>query len=134
MRTMTATAIFLPSPFSPKERDQYLVAAVLRPGNASGSRGAVGILSRLISRLRQAFPKARIRVRLDGGFAAPEVLDFLDGQPHLEYLVNMASNPVLDRMVEQAMRTARGLSKESGETEHIYGEFRYKTKKTWEYK
>jgi len=117
-----------------KEPDQYLVAAVLRPGNASGSRGAVGILSRLISRLRQAFPKARIRVRLDGGFAAPEVFDFLDGQPHLEYLVNMASNPVLDRMVEQAMRTARGLSKESGETEHIYGEFRYKTKKTWEYK
>ncbi len=46
----------------------------------------------------------------------------------------MGSNPVLDRMVEQAMRTARGLSKESGETEHIYGEFRYKTKKTWEYK
>ncbi len=75
-----------------KEPDQYLVAAVLRPGNASGSRGAVGILSRLISRLRQAFPKAKIRVRLDGGFAAPEVLDFLDGQPHLEYLVNMASN------------------------------------------
>ncbi len=46
----------------------------------------------------------------------------------------MGSNPVLDRMVERAMRTARGLSQESGETEHIYGEFRYKTKKTWEYK
>jgi len=46
----------------------------------------------------------------------------------------MASNPVLDRLVERAMRTARGLSKESGETEHVYGEFRYKTKKTWRYK
>ena len=117
-----------------QESDQYLVAAVLRPGNASGSRGAVGILSRLICRLRQAFPKARIRVRLDGGFAAPEVLDFLEGQPRLEYVVNMASNQVLDRMVERAMRTARGLSKESGKTEHIYGEFRYKTKRTWPYK
>jgi hypothetical protein len=117
-----------------EEPDQYLVAAVLRPGNASGSRGAVGILSRLIPRLGQAFPNAVIRVRLDGGFATPEVLDFLDCQPFLEYIVNMASNSVLDRLVEPAMRTARRLSKESGETEHIYGEFRYKTKKTWRYK
>jgi hypothetical protein len=116
------------------EPDQYLVAAVLRPGNASGSRGAVGILSRLIPRLGKAFPNAVIRVRLDGGFATPEVLDFLDCQPFLEYIVNMASNQVLDRLVEPAMRTARRLSKESGETEHIYGEFRYKTKKTWRYK
>jgi hypothetical protein len=117
-----------------EEPDQYLVAAVLRPGNASGSRGAVGILSRLIPRLGQAFPNAVIRVRLDGGFATPEVLDFLDCQPFLEYIVNMASNKVLDRLVEPAMRTARRLSKESEETEHVYGEFRYKTKKTWRFK
>jgi hypothetical protein len=38
------------------------------------------------------FPKAKIRVRLDGGFASPEVLDFLDCEPKVEYLVNMASN------------------------------------------
>ncbi len=54
-----------------EEGEQYLVAAVLRPGNASASRGAVGILRRLIERLRQAFPQAKIGVRLDGGFAAP---------------------------------------------------------------
>ncbi|HEV2729844.1 MAG TPA: IS1380 family transposase [Terriglobales bacterium] len=117
-----------------KEPDQYLVAAVLRPGNVSGSCGAVGILRRLLARLREAFPKATFRVRLDGGFAAPEVLAFLDDQPHLEYVVNMASNKVLDRLVEPAMRKARGLSKQSGETEHIYGEFRYKTQKSWKYK
>ena len=117
-----------------QEPDQYLVAAVLRPGNASGSRGAVGILSRLLARLRQAFPKAKMRVRLDGGFASPEVLDFLDGQPELEYVVNMASNQALNRLVERAMRTARRMSKESGETEHVYGELRYQTKKTWKHK
>ena len=115
------------------EPEQYLVTAVLRPGNAKGSLGAVGILSRLIPRLHEAFPKAIIRVRLDGGFAAPEVLDFLGRHPRLEYVVNMASNKVLDRMVEPAMIKARRLSKESGKTEHVYGEFRYKTAKTWEY-
>jgi Transposase DDE domain group 1 len=72
-------------------------------------------------------------VRLDGGFAAPEVLDFLESQPGLEYVVNMASNKVLDRRVEPAM-AARRLSEESGKTEHVYGDFRYKTEKTWQYK
>ena len=73
-------------------------------------------------------------MRLDGGFTAPEVLAFLDDQPRLEYVVTIASNQVLDRLVEPAMREARRLSKESGETEHIYGEFRYKTQKSWKYK
>src|SRR5437764_5763006 len=46
-----------------EEPAQYLVTAVLRAGNAAGSLGAVGILSRLIPLLRRAFPKAVIRVR-----------------------------------------------------------------------
>src|SRR6266849_4361808 len=115
------------------EAEQYLVASVLRPGNVSGSCGAIGILRRLLQRLDSAFPGVVFRVRLDGGFAAPEVLEFLDRQPRVEYVVNLASHAVLDRLVEPAMRTARRLSKKSGETEHVYGEFRYKTKKSWKY-
>jgi len=49
------------------EAEQYLVAAVLRPGNVSGSCGAIGILRRLLRRLDSAFPGALFRVRLDGG-------------------------------------------------------------------
>jgi len=99
---------------------------VLRPGNVSGSCGAIAILRRLLRRLdfrvsRSALPRA-----LDGGFAAPEVLEFLDRQPRVEYVVNLASNAVLDRLAEPAMRAVRRLSKKSGETEHVYGEFRYK--------
>jgi len=69
------------------EVEQYLVAAVLRPGNVSGSCGAIGILRRLLRRLNAAFPGVVFRVRLDGGFAAPEVLEFLDRQPRMEYVV-----------------------------------------------
>src|SRR5205814_36623 len=117
-----------------QEAEQYLVTAVLRPGNAPGSAGAVGILRRLIERLREAFPKAKIRVRLDGGFASPEVLDFLDCEPKVEYLVNLASNAELKRKVKSAMQRARRASKASGQTEHVYGECRYATKKTWPWK
>jgi hypothetical protein len=117
-----------------EEAEQYLVAAVLRRGNAPGSAGAVGILRRLIARVSEAFPKAKIRVRLDGGFASPKVLDFLDCEPKVEYLVNMASNAVLKRKAESAMKQARRASKISGQTEHVYGECRYATKKTWPWK
>ena len=116
------------------EAEQYLVTAVLRPGNAPGSAGAVGLLRRLIDRLREAFPDAKIRVRLDGGFAAPEVLDFLDCEPKVEYLVNFASNAVLKRKAESAMKCVRRDSKISGQTEHVYAECQYRTRKTWPWK
>src|SRR5437879_13201374 len=45
----------------------------------------------------------------------------------------MGSNAVLDRFVEPAMRTARRLTEKSGGTEHVSGQLRYKTKKTWKY-
>ena len=117
-----------------EEAEQYLVAAVLRRGNATGSVGALGILRRLIARVSDAFPKAKLRVRLDGGFTSPEVLDFLDCEPKVEYLVNMAANAVLKRKAEAAMKRARRASKLSGQTEHVYGECRYATRKTWPWK
>lgn len=117
-----------------QEAEQYLVTAVLRPGNATASLGAVGILRRLIERLKRAFPSAQIRVRLDGGFAAPEVLDFLDGEPKVEYLVNLAANAVLKRIVESTMKSVRRAAEASGQTEHVYGECQYRTQKTWPWK
>lgn len=111
------------------EPEQYLVTAVLRPGNAPAARGAVGLLRRLLERIRRAFPGAVIRVRLDGGFATPQVLDFLDSQPGLEYTVAMAKNAVLERRAEPAMHQARRLSRASGETAHVYSEGLYAARK-----
>ena len=73
-----------------REVEQYVCAAVLRPGNAPAMRGALGVLRRLLARLRVAFPTARFLVRLDGGFATPALFDFLDAEPRLEYVVAMA--------------------------------------------
>ena len=78
------------------EQDQHLLAALLRPGTAHAKVGAVSLMRRLIPALKKAFPKAVIRVRLDGGFCCPEVLDFLDGA-EVQYLVGMAKNSVLER-------------------------------------
>ena len=107
-----------------EEPEQYLFAYVLRPGNVGAAVGALGILSRLVPKLRAAFPRARLRVRLDGGFAAPEIFAFLEREG-LEYAVAMGKNKVLERRAARLMGTARRLSRESGETEHLYKECRY---------
>src|SRR5205823_8003848 len=70
------------------ERDQHLVAAMLRPGNAPTARGALAMLSRLLQELQERFPNARILVRLDGGFAGPEMLYFLD-EVCVDYVVGL---------------------------------------------
>jgi hypothetical protein len=56
--------------------------------------------------------------------------DFLDGEPNLEYVVAMAKNAVLKRKAKPAMRQARRLSRQSGDTEHVYGETTYAAR-TW---
>ena len=109
------------------EPEQYLFGYVLRPGNANAKLGAIGILRRILARLRRAFPKAKLRVRLDGGFAGPEMFDFLEAE-RVEYVVAMAKNPVLAQLAEPLMKQARRLSKKSGQTEHVYGECRYAAK------
>lgn len=110
------------------EPEQYLFAYVLRAGNAPATCGAIGVLRRVLDRLRKAFPKARILVRLDGGFAAPEIFTFLEAQ-RCKYVVAMAKNSVLKRYAEVLMEEARALSAASGETEHVYGECQYKAGK-----
>jgi hypothetical protein len=112
------------------EPEQYLCAAVLRPGNVTAAVGAVGILRRLLGLIRYFLPGVRIRVRLDGGFAHPAVLDLLDAEPNLEYVVAMAKNAVLKRKAKPAMRRVRKLSHKSGQTEHVYDEAHYAAR-TW---
>jgi hypothetical protein len=107
------------------EVDQYLCAAVLRPGNVTAAAGAVGILRRLMALIRSSFSKVRIRVRLDGGFANPQLLAFLDAEAGVEYVVAMASNAVLNRKAEEAMEVARLLAGLTDQTEHVYDEVRY---------
>lgn len=110
------------------EPEHYAVAPMLRPGNAAGSAGALAILKRLLPRLRARFPKAVVRVRMDGAFATPEVFEWLEAN-RLGYAVNMAKNSVLKALAEPRMQTARAMAEASGATEKSYGETPYRAGK-----
>lgn len=109
------------------EPEQYLVAALLRPGNAAATAGVLGLLKRLLPRLWQAFPKASIRVRLDGGFASPLVFDILE-TAGAEYVVAMGENPVLKREAAPYLDAIRDIATTTHETTKTYGECQYRTR------
>src|SRR6266511_3968878 len=111
------------------EPAQFAVAAVLRPGKAPAGLGARGILRTLLRKLRAAFPAATFRVRLDGGFASAKLFTFLERE-QVDYVVAMPSNRRLDKRARRLMGRARVLSRQTGETAHLYGETRYAAK-TW---
>jgi Transposase DDE domain group 1 len=130
-----ATACYLPLVATltfDDEPIQYLVGIVLRPGNAPAGRGAIGRLRWLLRALRQAFPRAMLRVRLDGGFAGPTLLTFLD-QADVEYVVGLPGNARLDKRVRRLLGRARVLFRTTGLATPVFGETRYAAR-SWERK
>ncbi len=110
------------------EAEQRLFTAVLRPGSAPAKRGAMGVLRRAILRLAEEVPRSRILVRLDGGFASPELFDAFEELPGVDYVVGLGANSVLRREAKRLMRRARKLSRRTGRTAHVYGECLYQAR------
>jgi Transposase DDE domain group 1 len=111
------------------EARQYLVAAMLRPGNAGNTAGAGSLLRRLLPKLWRAFPRARLRVRLDAGFATPEIFALLEATG-VEYVVAMGTNAVLARHAEPYIAPLRALVATTHDTATSYGEAAYQAG-TW---
>ena len=116
-----------------REAEQYLCAAVLRrPGRQWPPTGPSACCVGCSRCCGRRFRGRGFLVRLDGGFATPEIFDFLDAEPRLDYVVAMAKNAVLQRHAESAMQVARAQSEVGGETAHVYTDTRYAAG-TWDH-
>jgi hypothetical protein len=103
---------------------QHVVAGLLRPGTGASTRGVRGLLRRLFTKLRTLFPRARLRVRADAGFADSKLLSFLD-RAGVEYVLGLPGNRRLDKRVRRLLGRARRQARTTGETATLYGETRY---------
>ena len=106
------------------EPEQYAIGALLRGGRATPTKGAFWMLRRVFDRVRRYFPKAKIRVRLDGGFAGPELLSFLE-QERVEYLVGIGGNSRLAKESLDLELRAWEAFDEGKETVTLFGETQY---------
>lgn len=107
--------------------EQYLFHARLRPGLSKEAHGTIPLLRRTVERLRSAFRKPRIRVRLDAGFAYPQIFEALE-ELGVEYLVAMPRNSVLASRAELHMHAARVIAGKFDTTTALFGETSYKAR------
>ncbi len=108
-----------------QEPTKFLVAAVLRPGNASALQGTLGVLRRLVAFIRRHFPRVRLRLRADSAFAVPALLDCLEAAG-IEYVIGIAANAVLQRLSAKLMRHSRRQCRRRGHKVTLYGAAAYR--------
>jgi Transposase DDE domain group 1 len=110
------------------ERGQ-LVSVVLRPGNAHAARGAMGVLRRIIRRLKQRFPQTQIVVRGDSAFAMPRILRMVEALNRelggIAYIVGLAQNAVLLRSGAAALSEAHRRFHATKQTVQHFDTFAY---------
>ncbi len=73
-----------------------LLVSYLRPSNIDGAKHSWAILSLLVKRLRQVWPKVKIIFRGDGGFCRWKMLRWCD-RHEVGYIVGLAKNKRLNR-------------------------------------
>ncbi len=88
-----------------------LLTAVLRGGATHASKGASGILRRIVERIREAWEGVSIEIRADAGFAVPEIYDYCEAEG-IHYTIGLISNPRLEELARPLLERAE---RESGE-------------------
>ena len=108
----------------------HLLCARLRRSDIDASAGSIEELSRIVEQIRQRWPRVRILVRGDSGFAREELMSWCE-QHRVDYVLGLARNPRLEEALEPAFERAEDLCAESGQPARVYDEFRYQTRDSW---
>ena len=85
---------------------EHLLCARLRPSNQDGATGSVEELERIVTQIRARWPKTRIVIRGDSGFCREAIMGWCEGNG-VDYLLGLAHNERLNRVLGEAMEAAR---------------------------
>jgi hypothetical protein len=104
-----------------------LLAARLRPGNASSHARIVPMLLRLVPRLQAAFPEVKIQLRGDAGFALPllyEFCEFFD----IQYALGIPANQVFQRRAEPRQKRLKRRYRRTQLPQRSFSSFRHRAR------
>ena len=106
------------------------LCARLRPANIDASKGTVEELEWIVGRLRERWPKVRILVRADSGFARDEIMLWCENND-VDYVFGLAKNSRLNDLISSAMEQARIESEAEKRAARQFTEFGYRTLDSW---
>jgi hypothetical protein len=109
---------------------EHLLCAKLRPSDIDGAAGAVKQLRQIVERIRLAWPDVRIVVRGDSGFCRENLMAWCE-RNRVDYLLGLAKNVRLQRIVGRELQEAKLQFEATGRAARVFKEFPYRTRKSW---
>jgi len=109
---------------------EHLLCARLRPSNQDGAAGSVEELAGIIKQIRARWPKTRIVIRGDSGFCRESIMRWCE-ENQVSYVLGLARNKRLNRVLGGAMESARREHARTGQPARRFRDFRYRTRKSW---
>jgi hypothetical protein len=109
---------------------RYLLAAKLRPANIDASAGAVEEIARIVAQIRARWPKVRIILRADSGFARDALMARCEANG-VDFIFGLAKNVRLTRAIGAELAIVREESRSSGQPARCFKELIWSTRKSW---
>jgi Transposase DDE domain group 1 len=109
---------------------RHLLAAKLRRSNNDASAGAVEEVARIVSQMRARWPRVRILLRADSGFARDSLMTWCE-QNRVDYVFGLARNARLEAEIAEELSAAEGESRLTGHSARLFKEFQWATHESW---
>src|SRR5271155_4028856 len=109
--------------------DQLLVAK-LRRADIDASAGAADEIARVIARIRARWPKVRILLRADSGFAREDLMAWCEANG-VDFLFGLAKNERLIAEIKTELDVVAAKSRRTGRMERRFKSFMWMTRRTW---
>ena len=109
---------------------RHLLVAKLRRANIDGAAGARQEVERIVAHIRTRWPRVRIVLRADSGFAREELMAWCEVN-RVDFVFGLARNARLVARIKDAMVQARAEHLQTARPVRRFRDFIYTTRKSW---
>ena len=108
---------------------EQVLCARLRQSNSDAYAGSLVEIQRIVTQIRATWPEVKIILRGDSGFCRNELMSWCENH-RVDYVLGLARNQRLRRIIGQAMWEASQEWAQTGKPARVFREFDYQTKRT----
>ena len=109
---------------------RHLLAARLRRSNIDGAAGAIEEVARIVAQIRRRWPKTRVLLRGDSGFAREALMAWCEAN-RVDFLFGLARNERLEQAISTELMLAKFDSLRTGRSARRFRDFTWSTLDSW---
>jgi len=109
---------------------RHLLAAKLRRSNVDASAGSVEEVARIVAQIRRRWPRTRILLRADSGFAREALMAWCEAN-RVDFLFGLARNERLEAAINDELMQASLDSLHTGRAARRFKDFMWSTRDSW---